>query len=89
MVSPMKPLISIFDLDPDFRKEPKTEHYCALCQRDIKTSEKVNQVRLVFDEANSLCVAANDDATTYEGDIGLKPVGSECTKKVPTDYLQH
>jgi len=75
--------ISIFDLDPDFRKEPKTDHYCALCQRDLQAAKRHAQIHLAYVEGFEL--VANGSAVEGE-DHGLKPVGPECVKKVPTKY---
>jgi hypothetical protein len=34
-------------VDPDFRKEPKTENYCARCQKDIKVDQPYRLVHLL------------------------------------------
>lgn len=82
-----KELISIWDLDPDYRKEPKTDFYCLLCQRDIKNKATAKAVHVV--EGGS-CICHPDDDQLHEGkpdDCGMYPVGPECCKKIPADYL--
>lgn len=36
---------SLYALDPDFRKDPKTETFCIVCQRDLKRTENATRVR--------------------------------------------
>jgi hypothetical protein len=36
-------------LDPDFRRVPKTAHWCVMCQRDLKPGQKHREVRWELD----------------------------------------
>lgn len=83
----MAELISIEALDPDYRREPKTDCYCRLCQRDIKDRSKAKWVHEV-EGGGWICHVEDDpkyDGTP--GDLLWFPVGPECAKKVPVGYL--
>ena len=65
-----------FFLAPDFRRNPKTKHFCHLCQRDISGNYKT--VRASDDY---MCAI---DPESQEG--SLINVGPECAKKIPKAY---
>jgi hypothetical protein len=45
-VSEVQPVtVSLYPLDPDFRKLPQTERYCIICQRDLPESSKALRVQ--------------------------------------------
>ena len=82
----MKKLIAIMDLDPDYRRQPKTNFFCVLCQRDIKdeTARWMHEV----DGGGAICHVS--DSAHYEatpGDLGAQPVGPHCAKKIPEGYV--
>jgi hypothetical protein len=73
---------NIFNFDGDHRKEPKTDFFCAVCQRDIADRRKAVYVWLhqkYFD-----CVVRPDK---LDGSEILVPVGSECKKKIPVVFI--
>lgn len=79
-------LLSVSDMDPDYRREPKTEFFCALCQRDIKNKNTACGIHVV-EGGNSICHPG--DSHLYEGDsgdCGIYYVGPECAKKVNKEY---
>lgn len=66
-------------LDPDFRKTPKTDNYCAICQKDIKVA------RLAVYLLDSFNAVHPEDA---EGKgFELAEIGPECARQVPKEYL--
>lgn len=67
--------------DPDYRRDPKTDRFCALCQRDLKEGASV--VRALQSGQEACCIVHPDDA--IEGDFEVL-VGPECAKKVPAEF---
>lgn len=92
-------VVHIAALDPDYRRQPKTDHFCCLCQRDIKTpKEKTGTVHYV-DGGNSILSLADEDRyqamSTAQpggqepGEMGCFPIGSECARKLPKGFVLH
>lgn len=71
--------INRFKLNPDYRKEPKTSHFCSNCQRDFKDGEKVYLAKMDNDFENYLPLDINQDGFAVF-------LGSECVKKLPKEY---
>lgn len=36
-------------MDPDFRRDSRTDRYCVMCQRDLKPGQPARQVRFELD----------------------------------------
>jgi hypothetical protein len=84
-------------LDPDYRRNPKTEHFCCLCQRDIKTPP-TETAYLHYVDGGSMILSAEDEKRwqkvtaelpggQHPGDCGCHPVGSECARKLPKGFV--
>jgi hypothetical protein len=79
-------------LDGDFRKDPKTDHYCCRCQKDIKPEDKHRAVHLVGgghlilhpseEAAFRAKVKADPSSEEGRGDCGAYPIGSDCARKI-------
>jgi len=71
----------IIDVDPDFRRNPKTDRYCFYCQRDLKPG--VGYTIFVVD----LClqVVHPEDKNMIESFECL--IGPECAKRIPQEYV--
>lgn len=65
-------------VDPDFRRNPKTDYFCGVCQRDIK---KPGAPRFYMEDGCAV------DPKALAGDEILCHVGPECQKKIPADWL--
>lgn len=77
-----------FYFDPNFRRSPKTDCYCAVCQKDLIPNQINWQLGVVA--KTGFCEAiATADLSNIEGidDIMMLPVGNECARKIPGDYL--
>lgn len=70
-----------FFFDGDFRKQPKTNFFCAVCQRDLNPKKSVSYVYL-GDPCNHVV-----DPQQLEGNEIKAPVGPECRNKIPNEYL--
>lgn len=77
------------DLDPDFRRDPKTPNYCSLCQRDIKGAPKfyAHFVDGCFAVVHRDDRALADAALSADDNYGLLAVGSECARRIGGDFL--
>jgi hypothetical protein len=78
---PKRSEASLYAIDPDFRKEPKTETFCIVCQRDLKCIDTATRVRTRETRIKNgdkdgddllLSIDVNGDAW----------VGPECIKKL-------
>jgi hypothetical protein len=76
-------------LEPDFRRDPKTACYCALCQKDIKGEPKF------FAHMIDGCAAAvhpeDRDIANREvpeqDNFGLLAVGPDCAKIIGREFV--
>lgn len=74
------PPIATLDLDPDYRRDPTSPHYCCLCHRTVDPSRpNVQRVRVGLAGNYILAPADPREATVFL-------VGSECARKVPPAY---
>ena len=73
---------NIWDCDPDYRHEPKTDVYCILCQRDIKDKTKARGIHII--NGGDGILHPEDEAlyTSDGGDCGIHYIGPECAKKI-------
>lgn len=72
------PTAHISQLDPDFRRQPKTDHFCCICQRDIKGAA-AGSLHFVCGGMQEITDSQDFNAA---GDMGCFPVGPECARKV-------
>lgn len=84
-----EPTFRYKSLDPDFRRDPKTACYCALCQKDIKGEPKF------YAHMIEGCTAAvhpddreiaNREVAEHEN-FGLLAVGPDCAKIIGMDFV--
>lgn len=64
--------VSLYALDPDFRKDPETKRFCIVCQRDLKPDARIVKVR---------GVKRGDNFILVEDENGEHLVGSGCIRK--------
>lgn len=81
------------DLDGDFRRDPKSDHFCARCQKDLKAGQRYRVVHLVWgghnvlhpgDEARYQATAAVNGQ--HPGELGCFPVGMDCARKIGLEW---
>jgi len=80
-----KDLIFSGNLNPDYRRNPKTKFYCENCQRDIKHNAKhyiavMREIKPYGSFYVPLTKALPSDTSVF--------LGLECAKKLPSDYKQ-
>ena len=69
-----------FEFDGDFRRNPKTNLFCVVCQKDLKPGSKYS-----YFYWSDCCTAVHPDA--IDGTELLSPVGPECAKQFPNGFL--
>jgi hypothetical protein len=69
---------------PDYRRNPKTNRFCALCQRDILGPS----VRAYALDGPQCLVHPADAAAASQagGDVFVVELGPECAKLIPQDF---
>lgn len=78
--------LSIFAFCPDYRKKPKSDYYCVVCQKAIRKGSTHRLIHLV-DGGNT--VLHPQDEHLYQpdgGDCGLHPIGNDCAKKAGLEW---
>lgn len=90
-------VVVVGHLDPDYRRRPKTQHFCCLCQRDIKTPPSEtgychyvdggNSILAVEDEGRWVAVTGEMAGGQSPGEMGSFPIGSECARKLPNGFV--
>jgi hypothetical protein len=65
----------------DFRKSPKTNFFCAICQKDLNKNAKHIEYVFLGDPAEFVT-----DPKRLEGNEIKVPIGPECAKKIPPEY---
>jgi hypothetical protein len=71
--------------DPDYRREPKTDLYCAHCQKDLDPKQAYRRVHVVDGGAN--LIHPDDEALWsvdphHSDEQRMYPVGPECAKRL-------
>ena len=72
--------MNLMDCDPDFRRKPKTDCYCMICQKDIKGAHRV------------ILMTDNDEIIHPSSDIPAEvkanfySVGNDCAKRIGIDW---
>lgn len=79
--------------DPDFRKNPKTNHFCVLCHRDLTPGQKHRLIMVEEDKWEA--VHGEDwDLARIEIEPGpqdrdrvwIMPVGMDCARKLGLEW---
>lgn len=82
-------------IDPDYRRDPKTNDYCARCQKDLKPGQPRALIHMVSggpfalhrdDEAAYWAEAATLPGGQHPGEMGWFAVGSDCARKIGAEF---
>lgn len=85
--------------DPDYRRWPKTQCYCALCQRDIKPGSPIMWLAYELDklplilhpddlpEAQAEIIARRPEYTHSRSLIQFECLGPECARKLGREWV--
>jgi len=71
-------------LDYDARREPKTNHSCVMCQKDIKPGSPFRMVYIVG--VSGTQVLHPDDVASYKGETQRFPLGMGCARKLGLEW---
>ena len=77
-------------VDPDFRRDPKTERYCVVCQRDIAPDRPAFGVMWLWD---ACAVVHPDDwhmipAEDVGESVHMSLVGPRCRRKIGGEWCK-
>ncbi len=80
---------SIYDIDPDYRTEPKTKVYCARCQKDLKEGQPRRILCLI--ESGMSVLHPLDQVRYVEAGLPVEhhPVGMDCARKIGLEWSIH
>jgi hypothetical protein len=72
--------------DPDYRREPKTKHFCARCQRDLKPGTERRYLHLI--QAGDEILHPEDEPlyVSDDRDVGFVEVGMDCVKHIGLEW---
>jgi hypothetical protein len=70
----------------NYRREPKTDRFCAVCQKDMK-DEPRRWVHMIDGGPTVLHPEDEHLYTPDGGDLGSWPVGPECAKKIGKEWI--
>lgn len=73
-------------LDYDARREPKTDHYCVKCQRDIKPGSQFRMVHIV--DGGGFVLHPEDESAyaSDAGDMYFFPIGTDCARQLGLEW---
>ena len=70
--------------EPDFRRNPKTKYFCAICYRDIHNPEKA--IAVTVDWATWTLLKGHDRSAEFPNfpskEIGNEYIGLDCWKRL-------
>lgn len=74
---------------PDYRREPRTDFYCAHCQRDIKPGSDFRHVYIIEGGTKILHPSLIEayDKSKNDRMCGYWPVGMDCAKKIGKEWV--
>lgn len=84
--------------DPDYRRTPKTRHYCAMCQRDLAPGSPIRWIAFELDKLPMIIHPADLQKAWVElrisrpnpfyrnGIIEFAPIGPECARKLGDEW---
>lgn len=82
-------------INPDFRRDPKTAHYCAICQRDLKPNQPHRFIMFELDRYEAIAPdqwqLAQDTipqtrAPHLQPVLFVQPIGMDCAKRLGLEW---
>lgn len=73
-------------LDPDYRKDPKTDLFCCKCQRDIKPESAYRWVHIIDGGMTVLHPESEAEYQSDAGDTYFHPIGPDCAKQLGLEW---
>ncbi len=73
-------------LDTDFRRRPKTDLFCYVCQKDIKPDSKYRMIHVIDGGPNVLHPGSEADYVSDAGEMGSHPIGPDCAKRLGLEW---
>jgi len=73
-------------LDPDNRREPKTDDNCVRCHRDFKTTDKFRWVHIIEGGASVLHPEDEGKYNDPAADLYMHKIGMACARKIGIEF---
>lgn len=77
---------SIWDGNPDYRREPKTDYWCMNCQKAINPKRPHRMVHLVNGGQEILHPDDEEKYQPDDGDCGSHPIGPDCARRFGIEW---
>jgi hypothetical protein len=73
-------------IDYDARRDPRTDFYCIVCQKDMDRSKPCRSVHLI--EGGPIVLHPDDESKYVSdgGEMGCCPIGEDCAKKLGREW---
>src|SRR5690349_616698 len=81
-------------LDPDFRRDPRTNHYCCACQKDLKQGRPYRRAMVAYSGFYVIHPdqwAEAPSAPPYCGhaaEAEIRPIGLDCAARLGLDWTR-
>ena len=73
-------------LDPDNRRDPKTDHHCHRCHKDFKPNAKTRQIHIINGGWDVLHPEDESKYVSDAGDMYVFEVGLDCARKIGWEF---
>lgn len=71
---------------PDYRRDPKTKHYCHFCQKDMVPEKPYREVFAFYFDGAPCVVNLEDAVKAPPPGGGWLPVGNDCAKVIGLEW---
>lgn len=75
-------------LDPDYRRDPTTDRWCELCQRDLKPGQPHRRLMWNVDTLEAVHGEDWEAAAMERRTLSVSPVGMDCAKKLGLEFTR-
>ncbi len=91
----MRDLVRMRFIDFDARRDPKTDHWCVMCQKELNPDRPCRWVRLVDVSGAPNAVLPEDAILLDRGelklpprstDYGMTPIGRDCARVLGIEW---
>jgi hypothetical protein len=81
--------------DPDYRRYPKTNRYCGVCQRDLKPGQPHRRILYELDTMNAvhgedweIATAEITARRTARDPVSIELVGMDCARRLGLEWTR-
>lgn len=70
-------------LDPDFRRKPKTTHFCCACQKDL--GDRPHRLVMVRSDGFEVVLPMDWAEGAKAGGV-VQPIGADCARRIGLEW---